>query len=120
MAEAFAGLTGFRRVVDDIIIYDNDEQQHATHVCQFLQCCTDKHIALNLEKCKFSQQEVTFAGFILSAQGYGVDHSITDAISQFPTPTNRTELRSFFGLVNQLFSSTNVVANVFAHSSALK
>ena len=112
MAEAFAGLTGFRRVVDDIIIYDNDEQQHATHVRQFLQRCTDKHIALNLEKCKFSQQEVTFAGFILSAQGYRVDNSITDAISQFPTPANRTELRSFFGLVNQLSSSTNAVATL--------
>ena len=29
MAEAFTGLTGFRRVVDDIIIYDSDEHQHA-------------------------------------------------------------------------------------------
>ena len=112
MAEAFTGLTGFRRVVDDIIIYDNDEQQHATYVRQFLQRCTDKHIALNLEKCKFSQQEVTFAGFILSAQGYRVDNSITDAISQFPTLANRTELRSFFGLVNQLSSSTNAVATL--------
>ena len=54
MAEAFAGLKGFCQVVDDIIIYDNDEQQHATHVHQFLQHCTDKNIALNFEKCKFS------------------------------------------------------------------
>ena len=47
MAEAFSGLTGFHCVVDDIIIYDSDEHQHATHVRQFLQCCADKHIALN-------------------------------------------------------------------------
>ena len=38
MAEAFTGLTGFRRVVDDIIIYDCDEQQHTAHVRQFLGC----------------------------------------------------------------------------------
>ena len=88
MAEAFSGLTGFRRVVDDIIIYDSDEHQHATHIRQFLQRCADKHIALNPMKCKFNQREVTFAGFTLSAQGYQVDCSITDAISQFPTPTN--------------------------------
>ena len=110
MAEAFTGLTGFRRVVDDIIIYDSDEHQHASHVRQFLQRCVDKHISLNLGKCKFNQTEVTFAGFTLSAQGYSVDHSITDAISQFPAPTNRTDLRSFFGLVNQISSTTNVVA----------
>ena len=92
MAEAFTGLTGFRRVVDDITIYDSDEHQHAIHVQQFLQRCADKHIALNLEKCKFNWTEVAFAGFISSAQSYKVDHSIIDAISQFPIPTNCTYL----------------------------
>jgi len=111
MAEAFTRLMGFRRVVD-VIIYDSDEDQHAAHVWQFLQRCADKHIALNPEKCKFNQKEVTFAGFTLSEQGYKVDHSIVDAISQFPSPTSRTDLRSFFGLVNQLSSSTNVVAQL--------
>ena len=48
----------------------------------------------------------------MSAQGYRFDHSITDVISRFPTPSNQTELRPFFGLVNQLFSSTNVVATL--------
>lgn len=114
MAEAFTGLTGFRRIVDDIIIYDSDEHQHAAHVRQFLQRCADKHIALNLEKCKFSQTTVTFAGFTLSTQGYQIDQSITAAISQFPNPSNRTDLRSFVGLVNQLSSSTNSVAPLLA------
>ena len=34
-AEAFVELTGFRRVVDDISINDEDELQHATHVSNF-------------------------------------------------------------------------------------
>ena len=104
------GLTDFRRVVNDIIIYDDNELKHAIHVKQFLQCCADKHIALNPEMCKFSQNKVTFAGFTLSADGYQVDHFITKAITKFPTPTNRTDLRSFFGLVNQLSFSTNTIA----------
>jgi len=112
MAEAFVGLTGFRRVVVDIIIYDDNELQHATHVRLFLQRCVEKRIALNPDKRKFSQTKVTFAGFTLSADGYQVDHSITDAITQFPAPTNRTALRSFFGLVNQLSSSTNAIASL--------
>ena len=112
MAEAFTGLIGFRRIVDDIVIYDSDPQQHTAHVMQFLQRCADKHIALNLDKCKFCQTEVTFAGFRLSAQGYQVDHSITDAISKFPKPSNRMDLRSFFGLVNQLSSSTSEIASL--------
>ena len=32
MAEAFEGLSGFRRVVDDIVIYDKDEASHINHV----------------------------------------------------------------------------------------
>ena len=62
----------------------------------------------------FGQPQVTFAGFILSADGYKVDSSITDAISRFPTPSNRTNLRSFFGLVNQLSASTSAVAGLLA------
>lgn len=112
MAEAFTGMTGFRRIVDDIVIYDNTIEEHISHVRQFLQRCTDKQIALNPQKCKFCVTEVTFAGFQLSEKGYQVDQSITDAISQFPKPTNRTDLRSFFGLVNQLSSSVNTVASL--------
>ena len=32
MDEAFAGLSGYRRVVDDVVIYDSDETKHTTHV----------------------------------------------------------------------------------------
>ena len=36
MAEAFVGLTGFRWVVDDVIIYDDNELEHTTHIKKFL------------------------------------------------------------------------------------
>ena len=38
MHEAFQGLSGFYRIVDDIVIYDSDTTQHAAHVREF---CTD-------------------------------------------------------------------------------
>ena len=66
----------------------------------------------NRPECIFGATEVTFAGFRLSQEGYQVDKSITDAISQFPKPTNRTELHSFFGLANQLSSSVNTIATL--------
>jgi len=91
MAEAFIGLTGFRRIVDDIVIYNSDAATHMEHVRVFLKRCAYKNIALNLAKCKFHQTKVTFTGFILSADGYQVDHTITDAISLFPTPMNHTD-----------------------------
>ena len=114
MAEALEGLTGYRRIVDDIVIYDKDPQQHVMHVKQFLQRCKDKKISLNRDKWQFCQSEVKFAGFHLTPEGYQIDSSITAAIKQFPTPTTHTELRSFVGLANQLTSGTNAIAELIA------
>ena len=112
MADAFQGLTGFRRIVDDIIIYDKDEATHKEHVRQFLKRCQDKKITLNREKCKFYQTEVAFAGFHLSTKGYRIDPAITNAITKFPSPTTRTDLKSFFGLANQLAAGTDKIAEL--------
>ena len=43
---------------------------------------------------------------------YRIDASITEALVNFSTPTNCTDLRSFFGLVNQLSFSTDTVAKL--------
>ena len=114
MDEAFAGLSGYRRIVDDVVIYDSDITQHTNHVREFLRCCAEHKITLNPTKWTFSQPEVTFAGFVLSGEGYKVDTSITEAISKFPTPSNCTDLRSFIGLTNQLSASTSAVAGLLA------
>ena len=110
MDEALRGLSGYRRVIDNIVMYDSDVVQHGSHVRQFLHQCADYRITLNINKFKYAQPEVQFAGFVLSAEGYSVDPAITNAIQQFPTPSNRINLRSFFGLANQLSSSTVVVS----------
>ena len=107
MDEAFSGLTGYRWVVDDIVIYESDSTQHAKHVRQFLLRCAERRITLNQDKWEYAQPRVTFAGFNLSKDGYSIDSAITDAIAKFPTPSNRTDLRAFFGLANQLAASTD-------------
>ena len=109
ITEAFSGLSGFRRIVDDFVIYDNNVTDH---VEQFMQRCVENNIALNMQKCQFFKAQVTFAGFQLSSHGYKVDQSITEAITKYPTPTTRSDLRSFMGLVNQLSTSTHTLASL--------
>ena len=96
MYEAFAGLTGFQRIVDDVIIFDNNIEQHAEDIQQFVWRYKEKHITLNIKKWQYTQTDVDFAGFIIPDKGYKINPSITDAISKFPTPSNRTDLCSFF------------------------
>ena len=112
MTEAFNGLSGFRHIVDDFVIYDSNVTDHTNHVQQFLQRCVDHNIAFNVDKCQFFKTQVTFAGFQLSSDGYKIDPSITEAITKYPTPTSRSDLRSFIGLVNQLSTSTNTLATL--------
>ena len=100
MDKAFAGLKGYCRIVD------RDTTLHASHVKMFLQCCVERQITLNTDKWVYARPEVDFAGFHLSGDGYSIDNSIVTAISRFPQPANRTDLRSFVGLVNQLSSCT--------------
>ena len=88
---AFPAFSKFHWIVDGIL---SVMLLNTPHARTFLQKYADKPIALNLDKYNFFQNQVIFAGFQLYGSGYQVDKSITDAISNFPTPTNCTDLGS--------------------------
>jgi len=102
-----------------VVIFDKDRDSHITHIKQFLHRCQDRQISLNRDKYTFCQTTITFAGFKLSSEGYRVDLSIT-AISSFPAPSSLSDLHSFFGLVNQLSSSTDIVSTTALSGSAVE
>ena len=110
MAEAFEGLSQFRRIVDDTLIYYADETQHIEHVRQFLRRCEEKGISLCRDKFRFCQSNIDFAGFHITQEGYQISPDITTAITEFPTPSSRTDLRSFLGLVNQLSGTSSKIS----------
>ena len=114
MDEAFSGLSNLRKIVDDVVVYDKDVQQHLQHVREILYHCKDKGISLNPDKFQFCQTEARFAGLKLTQHGYSISDDITAAITNFSTPSSRTDLRSFCGLVNQLASCNKSVSSVLA------
>ena len=61
-------------------------------------------ITLNPEKFTFAQDTVEFAGFEITDSNVRPCKRFLDAISiqEFPTPKNITDIRSWFGLVNQV------------------
>jgi hypothetical protein len=109
MDEVFGGLPGFRRVVDDVVIYDQDGTQHGALVRQFLQRCAERNITLNI-KMEVRSNHHRVCGIHTVSKGYQINPLITQAIADFPTPTNHTDVRSFVGLVNQLSASTPAIA----------
>ena len=56
----------------------------------------------NVEKFVFAEMACEFAGFKLTPSGYRPPKRILDAILGFPVPKTPTDVKSWFGLVNQM------------------
>ena len=91
-------------VVDDTCLYDDSKEleQHWWRVIDYLVLCGKNGIILNPEKFQFSRECVDFAGFRVSNTSIEPLPKYIDAIKDFPTPKSITNIRSWFGLVNQL------------------
>ena len=109
--EALSGLTFLKKIVDDIIIFAPDYAILEERITQVLQRCDAAGITLSRKKAQVGTQ-VKFAGYLVSNNGIEPDPDRTKAISNFPIPENITDLRSFFGLVNQLGQFTPDLAHM--------
>jgi len=85
---------------DDILIYSKSEQQHLNHLTQVILVLDHKKLSGNLKKCTFFIQEVTFLGYIVSAQGIKVNESKIKAIQSWSVLRSIRDVRSFHGLIS--------------------
>jgi hypothetical protein len=85
---------------DDILVYSLNMHEHIEHLKSVLQVLREEKLYANLEKCTFCQSEVTFLGFVVSAQGVKVDEEKIKAIRDWPTPKCMSDVRSFHGLAS--------------------
>ena len=108
---AFAGIGNHGKVVDDSLMWDFTYAEHLERVYNFLCRCRDNNITINLDKFIFAEPSTDFCGYQISSEGIEADPKKIKAIAEFPTPSNITDLRSFFGLVNQLADFTPDIAS---------
>ena len=92
----------FERCVDDTLNHDPTMFENWWRSMEFIELCGRAGIVLNPEKFQFSQPVVDFAGFRITKSSVEPLPKYIDAIEGFPTPTNLTDIRSWFGLVNQV------------------
>ena len=98
---ALAGIEGIQKLVDDILIVGDSQEQFASRFKQVVQRCKENSITLSAPKIQVGE-EVFFGGMVVSIDGTKADPAKVEAIANFPRPLNQTDLRSFAGLVNQL------------------
>ena len=107
-----AGQPRVVRCIDDSLLWDNSIENAFWHTFEYLKLCGENGIVFNKEKFEFAQDSVDFAGFEVTNEGYKPLKKMIDAIQNFPTPRSKTDVRSWFGLVNQL-------AYTFAQASVM-
>ena len=102
--QALRGLTNSTSVVEDILVYSPTLEQHKEHVKLVLDRCREHGIQLNKAKMQFAKETVDYCGYRLTSlgdtPGYSPSPHLISAIKDFPRPSNKTDIRSFVGLVN--------------------
>jgi hypothetical protein len=81
--------------LDDILIYNKNEQEHAEHLELVLALLRKHQLYATLSKCDFQKQKLKFLGHIVSAQGIQVDMAKVQVITDRPQPQTIKEVRSF-------------------------
>lgn len=93
------GLDGVEAFIDDIIIHGKDDIDHDKRLKKVLERLDVNQMTLNMSKCQIKQQQVIFMGHVISQQGVKPTPDKIEAIESFRCPKNKSELKSFLGLV---------------------
>ena len=84
--------------LDDILVYSKNEEEHEEHLRLTLQLLKEHHLYENMRKCDFYRDIIKYLSHIISEEGISMDPKKIEAITNWPTPRNVTDVRSFMGL----------------------
>ena len=107
--ELVSHVTDKTKCIDDTLLWSPDIERSFFQAVDWLDLCGRHGIILNPDKFTFGADTVEFAGFEITPNSVRPSKRYLDAIRHFPKPTNITDIRSWFGLVNQVsyaFSAT--------------
>ena len=82
------------------MVFSDSYGKHVKLVQALVLRAEENGVALNQSKMVFAEQEVKFGGYIVDEKGFRPDPELTQAIRDFSSPLNATDLRSFFGVAS--------------------
>jgi hypothetical protein len=84
--------------IDDILIYSNNEEEHADHLRIDLQRLRDHKLYAKFSKCEFWLDSVKFLGHTISNDCLSVDPRKVQEVMDWKPPKTIHQIRSFLGL----------------------
>lgn len=86
--------------IDDIFIASKSSEEHDRHVRAVLRRLHDAGLTINAAKCCYAQNELSFLGYSVSAEGIRPCPERVQPIFSFPQPKTVAKLRWFLGMIN--------------------
>ena len=92
-------MSGVLNIADDILVFEKDSVEHKDRLVKLMQRLADSGLTLNPDKREFGLSSVTILGHTIAATRVAADPGKVDAIVNARAPSNVSELRGFWGLV---------------------
>lgn len=108
------------KCVDDALLWADDLEESFFQAVRWLDVCGKNGITLNPGKFVFGADEVEFGGFEITRDEVRPCQRYLQAIIDFPTPKDITDVRSWFGLVNQVSYAFSMAERMLPFRDLLK
>ena len=86
--------------IDDVLVFSRTVEDHLNHLRAVIQRIMEAGLKLKPSKCHFAQREVEYLGHLVTPEGLKPNRQLFEAITEFSTPANVSEVRRFLGLAS--------------------
>ena len=86
--------------IDDLLIHSHTHEEHLQTLEEVLTRLENNNLKINLDKCIFGNNSVSYLGFVLTPEGVKPGTNKLLAIKNSNPPTDVKMIRSFLGLCN--------------------
>ena len=117
MSKILEGLTGVEVITDDILIYGSTIEEHNNNLAAVLERAREKNLRLNPKKSVICKTKVTYVGHLITQKGVSPSPDRVQAIADMPTPTEKTAVQRFLGMLNYV---QKFIANLSAKAQPLR
>lgn len=92
------GLEGVAVYIDDVILFSNSWEEHLATLAELLRRLREARLTVKLAKSKFGVGTVLYLGHEVGNGCVRPKTANVSAVLEFPTPTNKREIRRFLGM----------------------
>ena len=86
--------------LDDVLAYSKDHKEMLRTLDEALENLAKSGMKINIEKCQFGIEKLTYLGFEISKDGFKPDPVKSEGITKVNEPSTLKGVRSFMGMAN--------------------